>query len=126
MADKKRILVVDDEPDLVRYLTVLLENNGFEATGAFDGDEGFQKASRDHPDLVILDISMPKTSGIKMYRNMLESEATSKIPVIMLTGISRDFKRFMASQKVVIPPAACLDKPVDEQELVTKIREFTA
>jgi len=126
MTDKKKILIVDDEPDVVRYLTVLLENNGFATVGASDGREGFEKAESEHPDLVVLDISMPKESGIKMFRNLHDTKELSKIPVIMLTGVSREFERFISTRKLVDPPAAYFEKPVNDDELVTKIRELTS
>ena len=126
MTDKKKILIVDDEPDVVRYLTVLLENNGFATVGASDGREGFEKAESEHPDLVVLDISMPKESGIKMFRNLHDTKELSKIPVIMLTGVSREFERFISTRKLVDPPAAYFEKPVNDDELVTKSRELTS
>jgi DNA-binding response OmpR family regulator len=126
MADKKKILIVDDEPDVVRYLTVLLENNGFATIGAADGHEGMEKVQSDHPDLVVLDISMPKESGIKLYRNLQDSKEYSGIPVVMLTGVSREFERFISTRSQVRPPDAYFEKPVDDVKLVEKIRELVA
>jgi len=125
MSDMKKILVVDDEPDVVRYLTVLLENNGFAAIGAVDGREGFEKASAERPDLIVLDISMPRESGIKMYRRLHDSKDLSGVPVVMLTGVSREFERFISSRTLVQPPAAYFEKPVDDKELLAKIAELT-
>jgi DNA-binding response OmpR family regulator len=125
MAEKKKILIVDDEPDVVRYLTVLLENNGFSTVGAVDGRDGLDKAKSEHPDLIVLDISMPKESGIKMYRNLHDTKELSGIPVVMLTGVSREFERFISTRKLVDPPAAYFEKPVDDKELLAKIAELT-
>ena len=124
MSDKKKILVVDDEPDVVRWLTVMFENNGYEAISAVDGADGFEKATANRPDLIVLDISMPKESGIRMYRNLHESGELSAIPVIMLTGVSREFERFISTRKQVAPPAAYFEKPVKEQELLQKVKEL--
>ena len=124
MSDKKKILIVDDEPDVVHYLTVLLENNGFAAVGAIDGRDGFDKAGSEHPDLIVLDISMPKESGIKMFRNLHDTKELSGIPVVMLTGVSREFERFISTRKLVDPPAAYFEKPVDDKELLQKVREL--
>lgn len=124
MTDKKKILIVDDEPDVVRYLTVLLENNGFAAVGAADGHEGFEKAKSAHPDLIVLDISMPKESGIKMFRNLHDTKEVAGIPVVMLTGVSREFERFISTRKLVDPPAAYFEKPVDDKKLLAKISEL--
>ncbi len=124
MADKKKILVVDDEPDILRWLTVLLENNGYDVVNAVDGLDGIEKARKEAPDLITLDISMPKDSGVKMFRDLHDSEDLSGIPVIMLTGVTPDFEKFISSRKQVAPPAAYFEKPVDEKELLAKIKEL--
>lgn len=124
MSTKKKILVVDDEPDVVRWLTLLFENNGYETVSAVNGKEGFNKAEAETPDLIFLDVSMPEESGIKMYRKLSESSTTSSIPVVMLTGVSPEFERFIGSRKQVNPPAAYFEKPVDDKELLAKVAEL--
>ncbi len=124
MAGPKKILIVDDEPDVVEYLTAFFEDNGYQTIAAFDGFEGFEKAEQQHPDLITLDITMDKESGVKMYRKLHESETASDIPVIILTGISSDFKRFIETRKQVNPPAAYFEKPVDNEELLKKVKEL--
>jgi len=124
MTVKKKILIVDDEPDVVRWLSVLFENSGYETISAYDGIEGFDKAEAEHPDLITLDISMPKESGLKMYRKLHESEATSGIPVIVLTGVSPEFERFISTRSQVNPPAAYVEKPVKDEELLGKVRDL--
>lgn len=120
----KKILVVDDEPDVVRWLTILLENNAYTVVSAVDGSEGFSKAMNDKPDLIILDISMPKESGVKMYRKLHDFVETSKIPVIMLTGVAAEFEHFISTRKQVKPPDAYFEKPVDTDVLLNKIKEI--
>jgi len=120
----KRILIVDDEPDMVEWLTAFFEDNGYATTFAHDGFVGFEKAESEMPDLITLDVSMDKESGIKMFRKLNESEKTSKIPVIMLTGVSVDFKKFISSRKQVPPPTAYFEKPVDRDELLKKVKEL--
>jgi DNA-binding response OmpR family regulator len=124
MADKKTILIVDDEPDLLKWLKLLFENNGYRAVTAQDGAEGFAKAQSEHPDLITLDISMPNESGIRMYRNLHDSKELSGIPVIMLTGVSFEFKRFISTRSQVDPPAAYFEKPVKDTELIAKVKEL--
>jgi DNA-binding response OmpR family regulator len=124
MAEQKRILIVDDEPDMVDWLTAFFQDNGYATSSAYDGFDGFEKAEAENPDLITLDISMDKESGIKMYRKLNESEKTSAIPVIMLTGVSADFQRFISTRKQVPPPAAYLEKPVDRDELLKKVKEL--
>jgi DNA-binding response OmpR family regulator len=124
MSNKKKILVVDDESDIVKWLTVLFENNGYEVLSASDGVEGFEKANAEIPDIITLDITMPKESGVRMYRDLCESESLSGIPVIILTGVSREFEKFISTRKQVPAPAAYLEKPVDDKELLQKVREL--
>lgn len=124
MSEKKKILVVDDEPDVLKWLTILFENNGYEVISALDGIEGFEKAEAGSPDLITLDITMPKESGIRMYRNLHESKTLSGVPVIMLTGVSPEFERFISTRKQVNPPAAYFEKPVNDQELLAKVKEL--
>ena len=120
----KKILVVDDEPDIVKWLSILFENNGYTVIQAVDGDEGLKKAEEEKPDLITLDISMPKESGIKMYRGLCDSDSLSGIPIVMLTGVSREFERFISSRKQVPAPAAYFEKPVKDEELLSKVKEL--
>jgi DNA-binding response OmpR family regulator len=124
MTERKRILIVEDEPDEVSYLTALLEDNGFAVMTAVNGRDGFEKAKSEHPDLVTLDISMPEESGVRMFRDLQADPATSDIPVIIITGISHDFKRFIETRRQVRPPAGYFDKPPDREQLLAKIREI--
>ncbi|MCK5205535.1 MAG: response regulator, partial [Desulfobacterales bacterium] len=72
--DKKKILIVDDELEMRIFLCNLLGNCGYEPIDAGDKDEGMQKAVREKPALIILDVTMPKESGIQMYRELQEHE----------------------------------------------------
>jgi response regulator RpfG family c-di-GMP phosphodiesterase len=67
---------------------------------------------------------MPKESGVRMYRNLHDSAELNKIPVIMLTGVTGKFEQFISTRKQVDPPAAYLEKPVKEEELLNKVREL--
>lgn len=124
MAEMKKILVVDDEPDMVEWLTTFFQDNGYVTSFAYDGFSGFEKVKSEKPDLITLDISMEKESGIKMYRKLHEDKETSKIPVVMLTGVSADFKRFISTRSQVPPPQAYFEKPVDRDELLKKVQEL--
>ena len=124
MADKKKILIVDDEPDMVEWLIAFFQDNGFDTIFAYDGFDGFEKVKAEKPDLITLDISMEKESGIKMFRKLHDDETTAGIPVVMLTGVSTDFKRFISTRKQVDPPQAYFEKPVDREALLKKVREL--
>lgn len=123
MANSKKILVVDDEPDMVKWLTTFFEDNGYSTLFAYDGFDGFAKARTERPDLITLDISMDRESGIKMYRNLHDSDETSGIPVIIITGVSPELKTFIERRKQVDPPFAFFEKPVEQDLLLQKVQE---
>jgi two-component system, OmpR family, alkaline phosphatase synthesis response regulator PhoP len=81
----KRILVVDDSHSIVKMVEVVLKKEGYEVFTAFDGEAGLRMAQTTHPDLIVLDIIMPKMDGVKMCRMMQNDPATADIPVIFLT-----------------------------------------
>lgn len=120
----RKILIVDDEPDVVTYLTTLLEDNGYTTIAASDGKEGFATAKTERPDLITLDISMPEESGVKAFRQLQGEPETKDIPIIIVTGISADFERFIRSRKQVEPPAAYFEKPIDPEKFLETIREI--
>ena len=76
MTTKKKILVIDDDPNLVVYLTTLLGDHGYSTVSAKDGKEGLEKIQSEKPDLVLLDITMPEKSGVRFYRDLKENPAT--------------------------------------------------
>lgn len=123
-APVKKILVVDDEPDVVTYLEAIFQDNGFEVIAAYNGKEAFEKAVKEKPDLISLDITMPEESGIRSYRDLQENDATKDIPIIIVTGIDPQFKRFIETRKQVKPPAAYFEKPIEPDELVGKVKEI--
>jgi len=120
----KKILVVDDEPDLLNFLGAFLQDNGFDVIFASDGKECLKKAKEEQPDLITLDITMPEESGVRAFRNIQEDEQTKDIPVIIVTGVTSEFKKFIHTRKVVKPPAAYMEKPVDTSALLAKINEI--
>ena len=122
--DVKTVLVVDDDPDTLTYLTTVLEDNGFATVSAKDGAEALQKIGEAPPDLVTLDIAMPEKSGVAVYRALKESDELKKIPVIITTGISEEFEKFISSRRKVPPPEAYIAKPVESDELVATVRDL--
>jgi CheY-like chemotaxis protein len=124
MPERKTILVVEDEPDEVAYLAALLTDNGFHVISAANGREGFEKAKTGHPDLITLDISMPEESGVRLLRDLQSDPAVAGIPVIVITGVTHDFKRFLETRRQIRPPAGYFDKPPDRDRLLAKINEL--
>ncbi len=120
----KKILVVDDEPDVVSYLSAVLKDHGYETLEAFNGEEALQIVLKDKPDLVTLDITMPELTGVRAYRMMKEDAALKRIPVIIVTGISHDFKQFISGRSQVPPPEGYLEKPVEPEDLLAEIKRL--
>jgi CheY-like chemotaxis protein len=124
MADRaKTVLVVDDDPDAREFLTTVLQDNGYATITAKDGSEAIAMIEQTAPDLVALDITMPEKSGVAVYRKLKEDEQLKRIPVIIVTGISDDFKRFISTRRQVPPPEGYISKPVDHEEFLKMVRE---
>ncbi len=124
MAELKKILIIDDEEDVTTYLSTFFNDNGFSTISAVDGKEGVEKAVAEIPDLITLDVSMPEESGVRALRDLQNNEVTKNIPVIIVTGVSTDIKRFIESRKQVHPPEGFFEKPIDRDELLKRIKEL--
>lgn len=128
---KAKIMVIDDEPDVVTFLTTLLEDEGHETCFAMDGVEGLEKIQKERPDLICLDLLMPEKTGIKLYREIRKHPELKQIPVIMVTGFAApdfpliDFKRFI-NRRSIPPPEGYMEKPIDRHALLKAIRETLA
>jgi CheY-like chemotaxis protein len=123
-ADKKTILIVDDEPDVLTFLSTLFEDNGYATAKALDGNEALTKVKEKAPDLVTLDITMPNKSGVRFYREMKESAEWRKVPIIIVTGVSGEFKTFISTRKQVPPPEGYLSKPIDKTEILNLAKKL--
>jgi two-component system phosphate regulon response regulator PhoB len=121
MASKKRILIIDDEQDIRTYLSTLLEDHGYETQLAGDGVEAWKQVETKAPDLITLDISMPEKSGVRFYRDLKTDDRLNKIPVIVVTGVSEDFKKFISSRHQVPAPDGFISKPIDQEEILKTI-----
>ncbi len=121
-SDKKLVLVIDDEPDTVTFLSTVLEDNGFETRTASDGEAAVRAIEKEPPDLMTLDITMPEKSGVAVYRFVKENDQYKNIPVIIITGVSSDFRRFISTRRKVPAPEGYISKPVDHKELVELVK----
>lgn len=126
MADPKTVLVVDDEADVLTFISTLLEDNGYRTILARNGQEALEQVEKALPDVVTLDITMPEKSGVRFYRNMRENDAWKAIPIVIVTGVSTDFRRFISTRKKVPPPDGYIPKPIDSDKLVAKVNELCA
>jgi len=122
----KRILIVDDDPDLVEAVSMLLEAEGMTPIAAYGGAEGLEKARSENPDLIVLDIMMPDKDGYAVAKELAADKGLSDIPVIMLTAVgdyigSTHYSH--ASGKDLVADDF-FQKPVDPQALVDRISEL--
>ena len=121
--------MVDDDQDVRSFVVTVLEENQYMPLVAQDGIEGLEMIEKEKPDLVILDVLMPRGSGIRLYRKMKTDKDLEKIPIIMFTGIA--LRSFLKSQKALdefkggkVPePDIYLEKPVEPEELVAAIKK---
>jgi len=129
MTEGIRILIVDDEPDVARYLFTILQANGFDPVEAFDVESGLEKAFKLKPSLICLDIMIPKETGISMYRQLKETSETNSIPVIFISGAEQedkfDFRSYMPD-KSIPPPESYMEKPINVEKLVNTVKRLTA
>lgn len=125
MADQKRILIVDDEQDIRTYLSTLLEDQGFKTVQAKDGEEAMQELLKEVPDVITLDVSMPEKSGVKFFREIKTDERWKRIPVIIVTGVSDDFKNFISSRHRIPAPEGFVSKPISPEEILSIVRRLT-
>ena len=126
----KKVLVVDDELDMRVFLTTLLETSGFKAVTAKDGREGLETARKHKLALIIMDVMMPKESGIHMYRGLQNDDELRKIPILVISALAK--KTFLHSQKLLddyeggaVPePAGYIEKPPEADEVLEAIERI--
>lgn len=114
--------MVDDEPDWVAALSAWLEDNGYEAEVATDGEQGLCALLAARHDLVLLDLVMPRSSGVRLYREMRARPELRDLPVVFVTGMA-EVQLFGDDCVPLPPPAARIDKPVDREALLAVIRQ---
>ena len=119
VSGKTRILIVDDEADLVSVLRIGLEIEGFEVIAASDGEEGLRKAREERPDLVVLDLMLPKLDGYRVCRALKFDERYRGLPIVILSARSGEQDRRLAFD---MGADAFVTKPYDMAALVKLIR----
>lgn len=121
--DKKRILVIEDEKDMLYGLTLQLEAKGYEVISAGDGMDGLNKARAKNPDLIILDVMLPKLDGYKVCRMLKFDDKHKDIPIILFTARAQDSDK-KTGQDVCAD--AYITKPFEPKELLDKIHELVS
>lgn len=138
----KKILIVEDEADQRTFLSTVLEENGYASISARDGVEGLEVLRKENPALVLLDLMMPRKSGITMFQELRKDASLSHIPVVVVTGVSEvtgvDFRNFMYRQPLrdekkfvettglteYTIPNGYIEKPIQPDALIKVIKEL--
>ena len=125
---KKYILVVDDDPDLVETVAMMLESKGCEVGKAYDGVEGEESIKQRRPDLVILDVMMPRKDGYVLCAELKASPKTRDIPVVLLTAVGEAVPstRYSHADGMATEADDYIPKPVESEVLVEAIERFFA
>ena len=119
----KKVLIIDDEKDMRVYLEALFRKAGYETETAANGEEGVWLAEAHQPDLITLDVLMPKKSGVKAYRGLRGSEKTRSIPIVVLTGLTR-LDDFFGDLDNLPRPDALVEKPIDREAFLSTVEEL--
>jgi len=144
----KKVLVIDDDEKTVKFISVALQEHGYETVSAPDGMEGFEKVKAEKPDLVILDVMMPKRTGFVLFKLLRKNEEYKDIPVIMLTAVADSLSELDAKKddtfespydrlreslrkniqemrdEGLVKPEMYVDKPIDLDDLAAKVKEL--
>jgi two-component system alkaline phosphatase synthesis response regulator PhoP len=116
---KGRILVIDDEKDLIELVRYNLENDGFSVRDAMDGEAGLAMAVREHPDVILIDLMLPGMDGLEVCRSLRSNERTAHIPLIMLTAKSAESDRVLGLE---LGADDYITKPFSPRELTARIK----
>jgi len=128
----KRILIVDDEPDVASYLEMLLRDHGYATMTASNGHEAIELARRTRPDLVTLDISMPEASGTRFYKDFKTDPTLASVPVVIITAVTGyggdpyGYEKFLSGRKMVPAPEGFFPKPIEPEKLLETIGALLA
>ena len=124
MSKKKKILVVEDEQDVLTYLTTLFQDNGYDTVSAVDGVEALEIARKEKPDLISLDMAMPDQSGVRAYRLYKKDDELREIPVIIVTALGDSMRSFLKRLGGFSEPEGFMAKPIDEEKLLKMVADL--
>jgi DNA-binding response OmpR family regulator len=113
----RRIAIIDDDPDAVTFLSTFLEDEGYATVSAYDGETGIGMLRRERPDLLLLDLQMPGSSGTRLYCEVQKDADLRSLPVVIVTGLG-EFDLYADDCRPAPRPAALVQKPIDRQELL--------
>jgi DNA-binding response OmpR family regulator len=119
--DQKKILVVDDEADLVETVRFPLETEGFNVLVSYNGEDALNQARKENPDLIILDLMLPKLDGYKVCRLLKFDERYKHIPILMLTAKTQEKDKLLGKETGA---DEYITKPFDIDELMEKVKSY--
>lgn len=124
MAEKKKILLIDDDPDFVEAVKVIVENGGYDVRIAYDGAEGLEAVAKEKPDLIVLDVMMPVMNGHEACAKLKADPQTAKIPIILLTAVADRVTTSTYTHRDMLESEAedYMPKPVEPAELLNLIK----
>lgn len=126
MAEKKKILLIDDDPDFVEAVKVIVENGGYDVKVAYDGEEGLEAVAAEKPDLIVLDVMMPVMNGHEACAKLKADPKTAKIPIILLTAVADRVTTSTYTHRDMLESEAedYMPKPVEPKELLNLIKNW--
>jgi len=128
MSSQAKILLVDDDPDFVEATKAILETKPFEVIVAYDGKEGLEKARRENPDVIILDVMMPPPDGYAVCSELKRDPRYKKIPILLLTAVMQALPHTLYTIEMGLRTEAddYIDKPIEPAELVRRVQTLIA
>ena len=124
MSKKRKILVVEDEEDVLTYLTALFQDSGYDTLSAVNAVEALERARTGKPDLISLDIAMPDQSGLRTYRQYKKDDELKDIPVIIVTALGDSIRSFLKRLGGFPEPEGFMTKPIDKERLLKMVAEL--
>lgn len=121
-ANKSSILYIEDDPEMIDLVFLILNRQGFHVTGANGGREGLESVKKNQPDLILLDLMMPDIDGWDVYQQLKSSEGTRNIPVIIITAKSQTIDRVLGQQIAKVDDY--ISKPFRPGELIDSIKKI--
>jgi CheY-like chemotaxis protein len=126
----KEVLIVDDDPDFVETMEIILQGNGYETRTAKDGEEAFKKVKEKTPDIILLDIMMKtKTDGIWVSEKIRAEKDLKEIPIITITAVNQDsemakFSLGKEEDMEYMPVNVFMEKPIESKDLLREIKKL--
>jgi CheY-like chemotaxis protein len=121
----RRIAIIDDDLDSVTFLSTFLEDEGYVTVAAYDGETGLALLRRERPDLLLLDLQMPGSSGSRLYCELQKDADLRSLPVVIVTGLG-EFDLYAEDCRPAAAPAAVVQKPIDRLGLLALIERLLA